>query len=134
MLSCQGEKEENRKKRKLEEGFVTIGSAMANSTLSLIEKQIAAIKAELMKIGEMRPGSLTRQYRNPKDKTGPFYQLSYTQKTKSKTEYVRDHQVDDLQKQVDTYKKFKQLIDRWVELSIERSKLKRDIANRDHLK
>ena len=107
---------------------------MANRNLSLIEKQIAAIKAELLEIGDMRPGSLTRQYRNPKDQTGPFYQISYTHKTKSKTEYVRAHHLDDLRKQVDTYKKFKQLIDRWVELSIERSKIKMAISNRETLK
>jgi hypothetical protein len=104
---------------------------MSNSKLSRIEKQIAALKVELLEISDMRPGSLTRQYKNPKDKTGAFYQLSYTHKTKSKTEYVRANQVDDLQKQVDTYKKFKQLVDRWVELSIERSKIKMDISKRE---
>lgn len=104
---------------------------MSNSKLSRIEKQIAALKVELLEISDMRPGSLTRQYKNPKDKTGAFYQLSYTHKTKSKTEYVRANQVDELQKQVDTYKKFKQLVDRWVELSIERSKIKMDISKRE---
>lgn len=104
---------------------------MSNSKLSRIEKQIAALKVELLEISDMRPGSLTRQYKNPKDKTGAFYQLSYTHKTKSKTEYVRANQVDKLQKQVDTYKKFKQLVDRWVELSIERSKIKMDISKRE---
>jgi hypothetical protein len=67
---------------------------MADNKLIRIEKQIAGIKKELMEIGEMRPGSLSQQYKNPKDKTGAFYQLSYTYKMKSKTEYVRFHQVD----------------------------------------
>jgi hypothetical protein len=104
---------------------------MSNSKLSRIEKQIADLKVELLEIGDMRPGSLTRQYKNPKDKTGAFYQLSYTHKTKSKTEYVRANQIDELQKQVDTYKKFKQLVDKWIDLSIERSRIKMDISKRE---
>jgi|SRR3989304_147456 hypothetical protein len=107
---------------------------MSNSRLSRIEKQIADIKEELMEIGEMRPGSLTKQFKNPKDKTGGFYQLSYTHKMKSKTEYVRLHHLNELRKQINAYKKFKKLFEKWVELSIKRSKLKMDISNQGRLK
>ena len=51
---------------------------MQNKQLSAIEKRIKQIKQELQTIHEMRPGSLTCQYHNPKEKTGAYYQLSYT--------------------------------------------------------
>ena len=47
-----------------------------------IENEIAQIKTELMTIGSMRPGSLTCQYKNPKEKLGENYQISYTFKMK----------------------------------------------------
>ena len=107
---------------------------MADTKLVRIEQQIDEIKRELMGIGEMRPGSLTRQYRNVKDKKWEFYQLSYTHKMKSKTNYVRAHHVAELREQIKTYKKFKKLVEKWVDLSIQHSKIKVDLANRDQLK
>ena len=104
---------------------------MADTKLVRIEQQIEEIKRELMGIGEMRPGSLTRQYRNVKDKKWEFYQLSYTHKMKSKTNYVRAHHVAELREQIKTYKKFKKLVEKWVDLSIQHSKIKVDLANRN---
>ena len=51
---------------------------MTQKRLLRIQQQVARIKQELLQIDEMRPGSLTRQYKNPKEKTGGFYQISYT--------------------------------------------------------
>jgi len=39
-----------------------------------------------------------------------------------------------LKAQVKAYKKFKALTEKWVDLAIEHSKLKMDLANRDQLK
>jgi len=105
--------------------------AMANSSLKRIVHQIERIKEELLLIGEMRPGSLTKQYRQPKEKKGGFYQISYTYKMKSKTEYVRPQHLDDLKRQVETYQKFKGLIEEWIDLAITHSKLKIQIDNRN---
>lgn len=99
-----------------------------------IEKKIIAIKQKLQEIGEMRPGSLTTQYKNPKDKTVPFYQLSYTHNMKSKSEYVRPQLADDIKQQIKTYKLFRNLVEQWVDLAIEYSKTKMDIAKRSMLK
>jgi hypothetical protein len=107
---------------------------MTDKSLLRIEKQIEKIKQELLDIGEMRPGSLTKQYRNPKEKKWEFYQLSYTHNMKSKTEYVRAPHVDDMKKQVDTYKRFKALVEKWIDLSIEHSKIKMNLANQNQLK
>ena len=62
---------------------------MSKARVRQIETQIERIKEQLQEIAEMRPGSLTRQYRVPKEKVGPYYQLSYMHKMKSRTNYVR---------------------------------------------
>jgi hypothetical protein len=107
---------------------------MTKKKLYLIEKKINSIKQDIMKIGEMRPGSLTKQYKNSKDKIGAFYQLSYTYKMKSKTEYVRPQFAKDIKNQIKNYKRFKKLIENWIDLAIDHSKLKKDIAKRIDLK
>jgi len=96
---------------------------MKNKKLCQLEKRIEKIKRELQKITEMRPGSLTRQYRIPQDKVGPYYQLSYTHKMKSHTEYVRKECVAEIRKQISHYKRFKKLVQEWVELGIEHSQV-----------
>ena len=96
--------------------------------LTRIEKQIKGIKRQLLGIDEMRPGSLTRQYRIPEDKKHAFYQISYTRKMKSHSNYVRREFVVDVKRQIKNYKLFKLLTTRWVDLAIQHSKLKVDIA------
>jgi len=96
---------------------------MKNKKLCRLERRIEKIKQELQTIQQMRPGSLTRQYRNPQDKIGPYYQLSYTHKMKSHTEYVRKEFVAEVRKQISQYKRFKKLVQQWVELGIEHSKV-----------
>ena len=103
---------------------------MKHKTLTQIEKRIEKIKQELLNTGQMRPGSLTCQYRNPKDKAGPFYQLSYTHKMKSRTEYVRPEFVSQIRKQVSQYKRFKELVEEWIELAIQHSKMQMDRAKK----
>ena len=96
---------------------------MGQKTLSRIERRIARIKEALAKIGPLRPGSLTRQYKDPKEKSGPYWQISYTRAMKSRTEYVRQECVADIRKQITAYKRFKNLIEEWIDLGIEASKL-----------
>jgi len=96
---------------------------MADQRLSQITKRIAAIKAELAQIGEMRPGSLTRQYKDPERHSGSYYQLSYTREMKSRTEYVPRDRLNEARRQIRTYKRFRSLIEEWVKLSIEQCRL-----------
>jgi hypothetical protein len=91
--------------------------------LKQIEKRIARIKSELLGFKVIRPGSLTRQYKDPKSQTGAYYQLSYTLDMRSRTEYIRKQWVSDIRRQVKRYKRYKQLNAEWVALSIEHSKL-----------
>jgi len=98
--------------------------------LDQIGKKIEKVKEELLQIGEMRPGSLTMQYQKPAEKQGGYYQISYTHKMRSRTEYVRPEFVEDLKVQVANFKRFKALTQKWVDLAIEYSRLKMDSAKR----
>ena len=97
---------------------------MSTKELKQMEAQIQKIKQQLLQIGPMRPGSLTRQYKRPKDRKGAYYQLSYTHKMQSRTEYVRPEFTEELRQQIVVYKRFRKLVNKWVELAIEHSRLK----------
>jgi hypothetical protein len=101
---------------------------MSKNRIQQIERKLDRIKDSLKEIGPMRPGSLTRQYKNPKESVGPYWQISYTRNMRSRTEYIRQECVADIRKQIATYKRFKGLIEQWIDLSIELSKLNMQIA------
>lgn len=96
---------------------------MSDKQLRQIQERIDKIKEELMTIGRMRPGSLTRQYRDPENRLRPFWQLSYTRNMKSRSEYIRPECVESIRNEVASYARFKRLTQMWVELSIEHSQL-----------
>jgi hypothetical protein len=101
---------------------------MSQERLGQIDKRIRKIKAELAAIDDMRPGSLTRQFKDPKGQSGPYYQLSYTREMRSRTEYVARDSVREVRRQIRNYKRFKALTAQWVALSIERCRLKMKLA------
>src|ERR1017187_10557683 len=92
---------------------------MSQKRIQQIERRIDRIKRELLEIGSMRPGSLTRQYKDPQHHTGAYWQISYTRRMKSRTEYVRKEYVKEVRRQTATHKRFKRLVDQWIDLSIE---------------
>lgn len=83
------------------------------------QAQLARTQAELAQLGPMRPGSLSQQYKDPAAKTGAYWQLSYTHKMRSRTRYVRPEEVKHLKPLLANFKRFRQLVDRCVELSIQ---------------
>ena len=89
-----------------------------------IERRIAAIKRQVPKLGDLRPGTLTQQYKYPAQKQGAYYQLSYTHQMKSRTDYVRSESVATIRREVANYEKLRDLVKEWVELGIEASKLR----------
>ena len=95
--------------------------------LERLDKRIERIKAELANLGEMRPGSLTRQKRG---EAGTYYQLSYTHIGKGRTEYVRPEFAPQIKKQIANYRRFRRLIETWVNLEIERSKTKMELEKK----
>ena len=96
---------------------------MSQTRIQQIERRMDRIKRALLEIGPMRPGSLTRQYKDPQHHTGAYWQISYTRRMKSRTEYVRREWVKEIRRQTVTHKRFKRLVAQWIDLSIEHSRL-----------
>ena len=101
---------------------------MSQKRIEQIERRIDRTKRALLEIGPMRPGSLTRQYKDPQHQTGAYWQISYTRQMKSRPEYVRKEYVKEVRRQTVTHKRFKRLVDQWIDLSIEHSRLTVQIA------
>lgn len=102
------------------------------------QERIKKIKAELLAIGEITPGSLSKQYNicgNPKcrckdphkpKKHGPYHNLSYSWAGKGHTEFVRRDRVALVKEQIANYKKLRKLVNRWIELSLEIAVLRKE--------
>jgi len=118
---------------------------MSIKELNQIEKKIKRIKDKLMSMGEMRPGSLSKQYsrcgtltcrchdkNNPK-KHGPYYQLSYVHRGKSSSQFIAKHSLLDTKMQINNYKVFKKLIDKWIDLATSHAKLKMQMKRNEKL-
>jgi hypothetical protein len=96
--------------------------------LKKVEKRIEKIKAGIVEIEAMRPGSLTRQKRGD---SGTYYQLSYTHRGKGRTEYIRKEFAKEIKKEIANYRKFKDMIDELIDLEIECSKIKMKIEKKE---
>ena len=97
---------------------------MAKQSLKNVEKRMAELTGQLMEIGDMRPGTLSVQYRKPDEKKSPFNQISYTHKGKSRSEYVLAENLPAVRREIKAYKRFKTLVEELVTLSIEASRLR----------
>ncbi len=106
-----------------------------NKKIRDIERQIEKIKRELVAIGDLRPGSLSKQYNvcgtpgcrckaTPPQKHGPYFQLSFSRKGKSSTRFVKKDDVSTVKKQLQNYKRLKILVDRWIDLATDLSTLR----------
>lgn len=94
-----------------------------STSLESLQQKIERLKAELLALGPMRPGSISRQYRNPGEKKRPFHQISYTHRMKSRSEYVRPENLVALQQETKNFKRFRQLTQRWVDLALKISQI-----------
>ena len=100
-----------------------------------LQREIERIKKELAELGDLRPGSLSKQYNvcgkpacrckaSPPVKHGPYYQVSYTRKGRSSSMFVRGGQVTRVRQQLKNYTKLRGLVDRWIEAGAELSNLR----------
>ena len=89
-----------------------------------LETRIARTKAALAAIGDMRPGHLSVQMRPSGRGRRGYAQLSYTYQKKGHTDYIRPEDLPRVKAEVAAYRKFKNLCERLVGLSIDLSKLK----------
>ena len=97
---------------------------MAKESLRRIEKRIQALKSRLAKLGDLRPGTLSVQYRDPRERNKPFNQISYTHKGKSRSEYVRPQHLQAVRRELATYRTFKATVDEIIDLSIKASRIR----------
>lgn len=98
----------------------------STSSIQKLQQRIQQIKAELAALGEMRPGSLSKQYnvcgkpncrcKDPKkpQRHGPYSQLSWVHRGKSTTQFIRPPLLSQVRAQIATYNKFRKLTDEWV--------------------
>jgi hypothetical protein len=109
------------------------------ATEAELSRRIDAIKADLVGLGELRPGSLSKQYNtcsgpncrcktDPSRRHGPYHQLSYSRRGRSTTENIPPDQVTTVATKLANYQKMRQLIDEWVDASIELDRLGRKKA------
>lgn len=97
---------------------------MQKQTRNKAEQRLRTLLRELAEIEDMRPGTLSVQYRKPEEEKYPFHQLSYTFKGKSRSEYVRSENLAVIQGEIEAFKRFKALSEKIVELSIEASRIR----------
>lgn len=85
-----------------------------------IHRRIEKLKAKMAGLGDMRPGSLTRQSRSwGKD----YWQLSYTHRGRGRTGYVSEERYKEVKRQTENYRKFREMSLELVDLSLELAKL-----------
>jgi hypothetical protein len=100
-----------------------------------LEARITQIKAAIAAVGDLRPGTLSQQYNvcgkpdcrckaTPPKKHGPYYQLSFTWQGKSQSQFVRRAEVPTVRQQVGNYQRLRTLVDTWVGVAMELSRLR----------
>jgi len=107
--------------------------------LQQMEQRIAAIKAALVDLGALHPGSLSRQFnvcgkpacrckdpRQPR-RHGPYYQLNYVFRGKKTSLFIPRQQVAQLRAQLANYKTLRRSTDQWIGLAIHIAKMKRKL-------
>jgi hypothetical protein len=117
-----------------------VSDMTTNIRLQHLERQIAQIKNDLLALGPLHPGGLTRQYSvcgkagcRCKDPTrprrhGPYYKVSYVYRGKFTSRFVPRQQAGAVRAELANYKRMRKLIEAWVGLAIRLAKEKRRSA------
>lgn len=96
---------------------------MTYLSIKQLEKRIASIKEEIAGLGDIRPGSLHEQSRPSRGKVyGTSWSLNYTFQGRSRTDYVPVRALTQVREETENYKRLRELMEEWTELSIELSK------------
>jgi len=102
---------------------------------AVLEQRIATLKAQLMALGDLRPGSLSQQYNvcgtagcqckaDPPRRHGPYYQVSFTWQGRSKSQFVRREQVARVRQHLRNYQRLRALVEQWIAAGLELSRLR----------
>jgi hypothetical protein len=102
-------------------------------TVQQIDEKILRLKQQLLALGPLHPGSLSRQYQvcgkrgckccDPQKPRphGPYAKLTYVHHGKFTCRFVRAGSVQEITALVAAFKTFRQLTEEWVALSIQRA-------------
>lgn len=102
-------------------------------TVQAIDEQILHLKNQLMALGPLHPGSLSRQYQvcgrpgckcvDPQKPRphGPYTKLTYVYHGKFTCRFVRAGTLKEVTTLLATFKSFRKLTDQWVALAIQRA-------------
>lgn len=110
-------------------------------TQESLEKRIQKIKQQIGELGDLRPGALSQQYNvcgspgcqckaSPPIKHGPYYQISFTRHGKSSSQFVREEDLNEVQRQLENYRRLRELVDQWITLSAQLSTLRLRVKRR----
>jgi len=84
-------------------------------------KRIELLKKQIMNLGPILPGSISKQYnvcgkkdcrcKHPEDpvKHGPYFQLSFSIKGRSSTMFLKEGEVSEAKRRIRNYQQFKEL-------------------------
>jgi len=104
-------------------------------TLQAIDEKILQLKTQLLHLGPLHPGSLSRQYQvcgkpgckcmDPQKPQphGPYAKLTYVYHGKFTCRFVRAASVREVATLLRSFKNFRKLTDLWISLSIQRAQL-----------
>ena len=109
--------------------------------LQQLEQQIARIKKNLVVLGPLHPGSLSKQYNvcgkpgcrckaRPKpQRHGPYFKVSYVFRGRFNSRFVSRRDVKTVRSELANYKQLKKLTEEWVGLSLQLAKQKRKASD-----
>lgn len=100
-----------------------------------LEATIATLKQALLRLGDLRPGTLSQQYNvcgkagcackaDPPRKHGPYSQVSFTWQGRSRTQFVRREHVATVRQQLRNYERLRDLVEAWIAAGLELSPLR----------
>jgi len=106
------------------------------ATEAQLTDRIQRIKTALLALGDLRPGALSEQYNtcrtpgcrckaDPPQRHGPYHQLSYSHRGKSRTENIRPEDIGQVTSQIANYRQLRDLIDQWIDAAIALDRLRR---------
>jgi len=116
-----------------------VSDMKTNIRLQQIEAQIAQVKKELVDLGPLHPGSLSRQYNvcgkpgcrckaRPKPRRhGPYYKVSYVFRGRFTSRFVPRQHVKAVRAELANYKRLRKLTETWVGLALRLVKEKRKL-------
>jgi hypothetical protein len=101
---------------------------------TVLERRIANVKAQLLALGDLQPGSLSEQYNvcgtpgcqckaDPPRKHGPYYQVSFTWQGRSRSQFVRREHVRAVRRHLRNYERLRTLVETWIAAGLELSRL-----------